>query len=81
MRLNTSAALCLLAAVSNAIPTPQEATPAASLPSEASSDETQAQDQLDQLAQFASQATNDTVSQSQKRGGCSLWNLSVRREW
>lgn len=81
MRLNASLALCLLGAVSNAIPTPQEETPASSLPSEASPDETQAQDQLEQLAQFASQTTNDTISQNEKRGGCSLWSLSVRREW
>jgi tyrosinase len=81
MRLTSSVALCLLAAVSNAIPTPQEDPSSASLPTEASSDETQAQDQLAQLAEFAAQSTNETLSQNEKRGGCSLWNLSVRREW
>ncbi|KAF1975455.1 Di-copper centre-containing protein [Bimuria novae-zelandiae CBS 107.79] len=81
MRLNTSVALCLLAAVSNAIPTPQEEISPADLPTEASPVETEANDQLAQLAEFAAQTTNETLAQNEKRGGCSLWNVSVRREW
>lgn len=81
MRLTTSVALCLVATLSNAIPTPQEEASGAILPAQASPDESQASDQLAQLAQFAGQSTNDTLSQNEKRGGCSLWNLSVRREW
>ncbi|KAL1612708.1 hypothetical protein SLS60_000937 [Paraconiothyrium brasiliense] len=70
-----------MAVSTNAIPTPQEEASAADLPTQASSDESQANDQLAQLAQFVGQTTNETLSQNEKRGGCSLWNLSVRREW
>jgi tyrosinase len=81
MRLTTSVALCLVASLSNAVPTPQEDASAANLPTQASSDESQASDQLAQLAQFAGQRTNETLAENEKRDGCSLGNLSIRREW
>jgi tyrosinase len=81
MRLTTSMALCLVAALSNAIPTPQEDASAANLPTQASPDESQASDQLAQLAEFAGQTTNETLAENEKRDGCSLGNLSIRREW
>lgn len=81
MRFTTSVALCLVAALSNAIPTPQEDGSATNLPTQASSDEAQANEQLAQLAGFAGQTTNETLAANEKRDGCSLGNLSVRREW
>lgn len=94
MRLNTPAALCLLAgAVANAIPTPQN-EPAtttttladgatATIPTSPATDTAEASQQLDQLAEFAQAAANATLQQNskQKRGGCSIFNVSVRREW
>ncbi|KAF2440766.1 Di-copper centre-containing protein [Karstenula rhodostoma CBS 690.94] len=81
MRFTTSVALCLVAALSTAIPTPQKDGSAATLPTQASSDEAQANEQLAQLAEFAGQTTNETLAANEKRDGCSLGNLSVRREW
>ncbi|KAK7189425.1 hypothetical protein DPSP01_001414 [Paraphaeosphaeria sporulosa] len=81
MRFTTSVALCLVAALSNAIPTPQTDGSAADLPTQASPDEAQALEQLAQLAEFAGQTTNETLAANKKRDGCSLGNLSIRREW
>ncbi|KAJ4293127.1 hypothetical protein N0V90_008409 [Kalmusia sp. IMI 367209] len=82
MRLSTSVALCLLTrTLSGATPTLQGNVSVESLPTEPSSDETQANDQLAQLASFAGHMTNETLAETTKRGGCALWNLSVRREW
>ncbi|KAF9735418.1 hypothetical protein PMIN06_002598 [Paraphaeosphaeria minitans] len=81
MRFTTSVALCLVAALSNAAPTPQTDGSAADLPTQASPDEAQAVEQIAQLAQFAGQTTNETLAANTKRDGCSLGNISVRREW
>ncbi|KAF7594719.1 hypothetical protein BBP40_008612 [Aspergillus hancockii] len=52
----------------------------ATLPTSASSSTAVASSQLDQLAHFAYNITTDNVSSS-KRGGCTLQNLRVRRDW
>ena len=81
MRFTTSVALCLVASLSNAIPTPQTDGSGADLPTQASPNEAQALEQLAQLAAFAGQTTNETLAANQKRDGCSLGKLVVRREW
>jgi tyrosinase len=86
MRLNTPVALCLLAgALSNALPaaSPQDDT-TTDLPTTASSDVNEAADQLEQLAAYAQEQVNSTLSSNgnEARGGkCTLTNLAVRREW
>jgi len=85
MRFNSHVALGLLAStLSNAIPTPQDEPSADALPTSASSDISEASDQLAQLLEFAQSITNATLEESSskaKRGGCTLSKLSVRREW
>ncbi|OCK72918.1 Di-copper centre-containing protein [Lepidopterella palustris CBS 459.81] len=53
------------------------------LPVAASTDTAVASGQLDDLAAFALTLANSSVAASskQKRGGCTLANLSIRREW
>ena len=86
MRFDTSTRLCLLAAsFANALPAPQEdyvsATP--TLPTVASKETNVALDQLAELAKFALDNTKDFLdaNSKQKRGLCSLSNLSIRKEW
>lgn len=81
MRFTTSVALCLVASLSNAIPTPQAEGSGVDLPTQASPDEAQALEQVAELAAFAAQTTNETIEAKKKRDGCTLAKLSVRREW
>ena len=88
MRFDTPAALLLLATVTSAFPAPQDdpsptVTSAATttLPTAASTDVAVASDQLEDLAAFAQNITNSTLDGNTKRGGCGLWNLSIRKEW
>ena len=90
MRFNSPLALSLLAGtLSNALPAAQEvpsATTSAALSSvtftDASTDTAVASSQLDELATFAQQLVNSTLSESnKKRGSCNLSNVAIRREW
>lgn len=78
MRLNTPVALALIVgAVSNALPAPQS-----SIPSQAASDDTTAAEQMAQLAQYAQEQVNSTLTAAaSKRGGCNIHNVAVRKEW
>ncbi|PSN70209.1 Di-copper centre-containing protein [Corynespora cassiicola Philippines] len=82
MRFSRSAVVCVLAAtLTHALPTPQDD---GDLPSTASCDPTKASQQLDQLAQHAIDQINDDLEddgENQKRGGCTLKTLTVRKEW
>lgn len=86
MRLNTSVALCLLAGTfASALPaaSPQDDT-TTNIPTTASDDVNEAAEQLEQLAAFAQDEVNSTLSANgnEARGGkCTLSNLAVRREW
>jgi tyrosinase len=90
MRFTSPLALSLLAgSLSHALPAPQDgSTPTvAAAPSSvtfaaASSDTAVAADQLDQLANFAQEQVNATLSENnKKRGGCNISNVAIRREW
>lgn len=91
MRLNTPVALCFLAGtLSHALPAPQDdpsttvtAETTATLPTAASTNTAVASDQLAQLAEYAQNEANSSLGDSSKskRGGCTLSNLAVRREW
>jgi hypothetical protein len=87
MRFSTPLALTLFAGtLSNALPAPQdEATSTivqASLPTEASTNPSVASDQVDELAQFAQQQANASLTDNaSKRGTCNIFNVAVRREW
>ncbi|KAF2806513.1 putative tyrosinase [Mytilinidion resinicola] len=95
MRVSILSALTLLfRALASAAPAPvpQEAVSTTTLPDGAttvlpvvaSTNTSVASDQLDDLASFAADYTNSTfneASSKQKRGGCTLSNLSIRREW
>ena len=90
MRFTSPLALSLLAGtLSHALPAPQDGSPATTdaAPSSvtfasASTDTAVAADQLDQLASFAQEQVNATLSENnKKRGGCNLSNVAVRREW
>jgi tyrosinase len=96
MRFTSSVALTLLAGtLSNALPAPQdEATSTltasttttviqtSALPTAASDDTTVATEQIEQLAQFALQEANATLTNNaSKRGSCNINNVAVRREW
>lgn len=94
MRLPTSVALCLLAGtLSSAYPAPQDEPVSTTtlpdgatttLPVSPATDTAVASDQLAELANFAQDLVNSTLeeaSSKQKRGGCTLKNLAVRREW
>jgi tyrosinase len=87
MRFTSSVALTLLAGtLSNALPAPQEAAtstiPASALPTAASQDTATATEQIDQLALFAAQQANATLTNNgAKRGSCNINNVAVRREW
>jgi tyrosinase len=87
MRLNSQVAFCLLArAVTNALPQGAPPTPAqpaaetATLPTEASTNTAVAASQLADLAEYAQQQANASLSSS-KRGPCNLSNVAVRKEW
>ncbi|OSS46640.1 hypothetical protein B5807_08960 [Epicoccum nigrum] len=90
MRFTSPLALSLFAGtLCNALPAAQEA-PSATLsaaPSsvtftDASTDTAVASSQLDELAAYAQQRVNSTLSESsKKRGPCNLSNVAVRREW
>lgn len=72
-----------------ASPLPQEADVSTTgietqeIPTEASSDPDIALEQLNLLLEAATNATNEIVESGelQKRGTCTLANLSIRREW
>ncbi|KAF2691729.1 Di-copper centre-containing protein [Lentithecium fluviatile CBS 122367] len=85
MLFTSQVALGLLAGtLANAIPTPQDEATTTSLPTAASTDVAEASEQLAQLAEYAQGLVNDTLEESsskRKRGGCTLSNLAVRREW
>jgi hypothetical protein len=85
MRFTSHVALGLLAStLSNALPTPQDEPSADSLPTSASSDVSEASKQLAELLAFAQSAANATLEENSskaKRGGCTLSNVSVRKEW
>lgn len=90
MRFTSPLALSLLAGtVSHALPAPQDgpttttdAAPSSVTFVSASTDTAVAADQLDQLASFAQEQVNATLSENnKKRGGCNLFNVAVRREW
>jgi tyrosinase len=72
--------LGLLASQAFAFPATSQQSATAALPTTASSSTAVASSQLDQLADFAYNVTTDNVSSS-KRGGCTLQNLRVRRDW
>lgn len=75
--------LCLLAWQAWAMPNASQSSATPSLPSSASSSTAIAASQLDQLADFAYHVTADNVGggAESKRGGCTLQNLRVRRNW
>ncbi|KAF3054156.1 hypothetical protein E8E11_011943 [Didymella keratinophila] len=90
MRFISPLALSLLAGtLSHALPAPQDgptattdAAPSSVTFASASTDTAVAADQLDQLASFAQEQVNATLSENnKKRGGCNLSNVAVRREW
>ncbi|KAB8218613.1 hypothetical protein BDV33DRAFT_120832 [Aspergillus novoparasiticus] len=75
--------LGLLASQALAFPAASQQTATATLPTTASSSTAVASSQLDQLANFAYNVTTDSVAggSESKRGGCTLQNLRVRRDW
>ncbi|KAE8346534.1 hypothetical protein BDV24DRAFT_175520 [Aspergillus arachidicola] len=75
--------LGLLASQALAIPAASQQAATATLPTTASSSTAVASSQLDQLANFAYNVTTDSVAggSESKRGGCTLQNLRVRRDW
>lgn len=93
MRFSTSVALTLAAGtLSNALPAPQaDATTTSasttviepsSLPTAPAEDHAAAAEQIDELAQFAQQQVNATLTDNaRKRGACNIHNVAVRREW
>ena len=90
MRCSSPLALSLLAGtLSHALPAPQDepsstvsAAPSSVTFTAASTNTAEAADQLDQLSSFAQQEVNATLSKNNnKRGGCNLFNVAVRREW
>jgi tyrosinase len=95
MYLKTPTALCLLAGtLSNAITARQvESTVTTTetlingtspyVPTAAANNLVVASDQLDRLATFAHNqtTTNMRTNGNEKRGGCTLRNLAIRREW
>ena len=58
-------------------------TASTTLPTAASTSTSQAASQLDTLSQYAYNVTTDAIGNSttNKRSGCSLSNLKIRREW
>lgn len=58
-------------------------TASTTLPTAASTSTSEAASQLDTLSQYAYNVTTDSVDNSttNKRSGCSLSNLKIRREW
>jgi tyrosinase len=87
MRFNSPLALTLIAGtLSNALPAPQDAATStiaqASLPTAASSNPSVASEQVDELAQYAQQLANATLTDNaSKRGTCNINTVAVRREW
>lgn len=90
MRFSSSLALTLFAgSLSNALPAPQDeptatvsAAPSSVTFTDASTDTAVAASQLDELAAFAQAQVNATLGQNnQKRAGCNIFNVAVRREW
>lgn len=90
MRFTSPLTLSLLAGtLSHALPAPQDGSTASTDTApplvtfvSASPDTAVAADQLDQLANFAQEQVNATLSENnKKRGGCNLSNVAVRREW
>lgn len=75
--------LGLLASQALAFPAASQQAATATLPTTASSSTAVASSQLDQLANFAYNVTTDSVAggPESKRGGCTLQNLRVRRDW
>ncbi|KAB8201281.1 hypothetical protein BDV34DRAFT_172607 [Aspergillus parasiticus] len=75
--------LGLLASQALAFPAASQQAATATLPTTASSSTAVASSQLDQLANFAYNVTTDSVAggSESKRGGCTLQNLRVRRDW
>ncbi|KAE8321207.1 hypothetical protein BDV39DRAFT_19712 [Aspergillus sergii] len=75
--------LGLLASQALAFPAASQQAATATLPTTASSSTAVASSQLDQLANFAYNITTDSVAggSESKRGGCTLQNLRVRRDW
>ncbi|KAB8231515.1 tyrosinase family protein [Aspergillus alliaceus] len=75
--------LGLLVSQAWAIPAAPQQTATTTLPTTASSSTTVASSQLDQLADFAYNITTDNIAggSENKRGGCTLQNLRVRRDW
>lgn len=86
MHFNTPAVICLMAArVAYAFPAPQETADEvlATLPTVGLTDPATSLDLLVELAKFASDASRKALESSnkQKRGLCTPFNLSIRREW
>jgi tyrosinase len=87
MRFNSPLGLVLVAGtLSNALPAPQDEPTStivqASLPTAASTNPSIASDQIDELAQFAQQQANASLTDNaSKRGTCNIFNVAVRREW
>ncbi|KAF2197864.1 Di-copper centre-containing protein [Delitschia confertaspora ATCC 74209] len=94
MRLNSQAALLLLAGtLTSALPvedTPVFTTTAAggattTLPAVASRNTAVAQSQIEQLANFAQELANTTLTEAQEKmkrsSSCNIFNVRVRREW
>ncbi|KAF2007260.1 Di-copper centre-containing protein [Amniculicola lignicola CBS 123094] len=80
MRFAIPIVLSLLAGTLS-IALPQELTTTA-IPVAASSDVDEATDQLAQLSEFAKEQVNAVLEHSKnKRGGCTLSKLSIRKEW
>ncbi|KAE8368273.1 hypothetical protein BDV27DRAFT_122517 [Aspergillus caelatus] len=75
--------LGLLASQALAFPAASQQAATATLPTTASSSTAVASSQLDQLADFAYNVTTDNVAggSESKRGGCTLQNLRIRRDW
>jgi tyrosinase len=95
MYLKTPMALCLLAGTLSNATTARQAESTVTttetlingtstyIPNAAANNPVVASDQIDQLATFAhNQTTADLQSNgNEKRGGCTLRNLAIRREW
>ncbi|KAE8158513.1 hypothetical protein BDV40DRAFT_20072 [Aspergillus tamarii] len=75
--------LGLLASQALAFPAASQQAATATLPTTASSSTAVASSQLDRLADFAYNVTTDNVAggSEAKRGGCTLQNLRIRRDW
>lgn len=80
-----TAGLLLSLACASAVPQPDatvSTTSSVVLPSEAARSTDEASAQLEHLSSWAYNTTKDRLSETKdKRGGCSLSNLRIRRDW